>query len=306
MRRSAKSLLSEAMMRGEKAKGSLMFCAEAEFSMSTEALLHVLLDGGALTWRSKSELAANKAKKCKELLQILVDIIAGTGNFLLRPSCLMGPLPLSDGRVDFKVLQGHPLGRTRLKTQPMQLTDAMLQLQLLHLSKGGLNESCRGMCLAILRCMVEFLAFRAELTCSFGDAGAQSHSSLPVLRLRTNKPRRIPMAKKQEMVKDAGASETLHTPSQLAAAEAILNMRRGEAAPVKPSSANRFVQQSVYQYWLAGRKAWDSASHLSLACDAGRVGDDDLLQNVHWSSELEVGCWGPPQVWKFKNQWVEI
>ena len=40
--------------------------------------------------------------------------------------------------------------------------------------------------------------------------------------------------------------------------------------------------------------------------DARRFGDDDLLQNVYWSTELGVGCWGweiqKPMGWEFKNQ----
>jgi hypothetical protein len=309
VRRSAKSMQAEAKLKREEAQGSLMFSAEVEFSMSTEAMLHVLLDGGGVTWRSKSEASASKAEKCKQLLEILVGKFAGTGTFLLRPSCLSAPLPLAEGMVDFQGLQGTPLSKTKLKTKPMPLAEAMLALQVMHQPRGGLAEACRAMCLTILRSMVELIVFLAELTGSLGEADGQGHMSLPVLRLKTNRPRRIPMAKKQEIVKDAGSAETLRTPSQLVAAEAILNKRKGEAAPIRPSSANRFVQQSAYQYWLACRKAWDTASHVSLAADAGRVGDDDLLQNVYWSTELGVGCWGPPQVktngLKNQNQQLE-
>ena len=299
---------AEAQVRHEVAEGSLMFSAEEEFSLSTEALIHVLLDGGAVTWRSKSEASASKAQRCKELLQILLDKSVGTGSFLMRPSCLSEPLPLAGGMVDFKVLKGTPLSTTRLKTKSMLLSEAMLTLEIMRQPKGCLAETCRDMSLDILRSMVELIVCRAELTGCFGEAIGQGHLALPVLRLKTNKPRRIPMAKKQQIVSDAGASQTLHTPFQLVAAEAILNKRKGEAATIRPSSANRFVQQAVYQYWLAGRKAWAKASHLSVAADAGRVGDDDLLQNVHWSSELGVGCWGPPQVcskpmrWESQNQ----
>lgn len=39
---------------------------------------------------------------------------------------------------------------------------------------------------------------------------------------------------------------------------------------------------------------------------AGRIGDADLLQNVYWSAELGVGCWGlniqTPTGWESQNQ----
>ena len=41
--------------------------------------------------------------------------------------------------------------------------------------------------------------------------------------------------------------------------------------------------------------------------DAGRIGDAGLLQNVHWSAELGVGCWGlniqTPMGWESQTIW---
>lgn len=296
VRRSLKSTMARARYHKHGVDGGLQFSAEAEFSLSTKALVVLLADWSAGWEEAKSKANREKHAKHMRLMSIIFDKLLAKKVCVKVDGC-PGPLVLQHGKVNFtRALGNSSLSRTRFaKSEAMPLPEALSKLRR-AVKLGTPTSESTNLCSKIFHALVDTLVCRFELDVPL-HIGNQVHASLPVLRLNGgSRPRRISMGVKKGIVQITGECSALRTPSQLVSAEAALNKRKGLEEPVTPRAANRFVKQNMYQYWLCGRQVWSDSLHVSVATDAGRVGDDDLLQQVYYSVEKEVGCWGPPQV----------
>ena len=77
----------------------------------------------------------------------------------------------------------------------------------------------------------------------------------------------------------------------------LYSTRNGKKSDaIGPKTASKFVQAVMYQYWIACRRAFAGALHVSISLDAGRIGGDDIMDTAVYSTEKRIGCWAPPQV----------
>lgn len=77
--------------------------------------------------------------------------------------------------------------------------------------------------------------------------------------------------------------------------DAIAVARGGADRPVRGASANRFVKDVMFQYFLRGQDCAKGMRSFSMATDAGRVGSHDLQVTAVWICERQLALWAPPQ-----------
>jgi hypothetical protein len=295
VRRSLKSTIAKARFHKEEVDGGLQLSAEAEFSWSTKAVITLMVEWSSGLEGARSTDSQAKHAKHMKLMRILFDKFLCQKIHVKVDGC-PAPLVLQHGKVDCAgALANTSLAKTKFGREAMPLPEALSKLRR-SVKYGPFCSESKALCSKIFDQLVDTLVCRFELDVPL-HMGHKMHGGLPILRLKEGpRPRRVSMGIKKDIVQVTGETSSLRTPSQLVSGQAALNKRKGLEKPVTPRGANRFIKQNMYQYWLGGREMWSDSLHVSMATDAGRVGDDDLLQQVYYNVKKRAGCWGPPQV----------
>lgn len=291
LRRSSKSLREVARANGAPVPGQAIFSAETEFSFSTAALIALLL-----YWSGSSRSRnAHGLASAKSLLEVIGRALVGDESFTFEGCCSGLTFVIKGGMVCLRrVFAGTELARCAIgKVDQASVSDTLASLGASCNVRGCREGSRQKLAKLAIKDLMSFLEHRLQFSWVFKD-DRQIAANLPTLRLKSNRPRRIPFAKKFALVQCATNAKAVRRPTTLVAALNEVRMD-GEPKEVASKSAARFVVTTLYQYWLSGRKMWEPASCVSLALDGGRVSGEDLMQQVYYSTEMQCGNWAPPQ-----------
>lgn len=298
LRRSAKSLTAEALKAKLPVDADTKFSAEAEYSMTMEAAIHLLAHWACPFARATADTTRAVAEKARNLLGVIVKAIVKQCN--ARWPALDGHLDVTvvNGQVLLsELLHGTTLGRAPIsRMQNVYVTDTLLFLA--DIREGNKHIASAGVELAtdLFRSLAKSVAVKLEVVMD-KQAMTVAFTRLPTLRLAASvRPRRVPMGKKSEMVVDAARTPGVSSTRQVCAIEQFFCSRRGLEMPVQPRSASRFVKDHLYRYFVGSRQAFHNTNHLSIVCDATRVSGEDLMSSCFTSVEAGVTCWAPPQV----------
>ena len=61
-------------------------------------------------------------------------------------------------------------------------------------------------------------------------------------------------------------------------------------------AAKRFTRDQMWQQLVSSRAAFEKVAHVHAVYDGVRCDDEELVSYGFYSTELEAGTWGPPQV----------
>lgn len=272
------------------------FSGDQEFSLSTLMLLCLALHWHAAGASSQVEEKRKSGVKAQMLLGIFIDKLLGQGSFRVLIPIADKELALSGGKVDASAFfAGTSCARMAFAKQSSMTLTSLLEA-LWELASAKKPDAKHALAKSMVRAILNMLVERCEAL----DVGLVGNAyTLPVLHISgSDKPRRVPISKKLDLMQRVAGCSSIRTPGQLVAAEIALkqNSANSASSSVKPRSAQRFVRDTMYQYMLSSQKVWSHAVHVSLSCDAGRVSGDDMLQQVFYSTDLQTASWGPPQV----------
>lgn len=295
--RSAKSMLSKQAATGD-ATGSVQASlanGEVDFSASTTAVLVLVSRWAAADSRKGSVQASRQqAEKC---LEIFVGRAIGDESFAHEcDGCNLivehGDLVTASVTEYFGSLRRCPsfsnVEKIPLYTALISL--AKYQQKSAKASARLLDESAQ-----CFRLIANFLSALFEHFVS--NSPEDAWQSLPVLRCASGKARRIPLGFKLSVRSAAVEAKGVHSAAQIISVGREVKRAQGEDPQDLPSirSAKRFVRDHMWQYMMAGKQVFAQASHLNIICDGCRVDSDELVSYLFYSTEKEVGMWGPPQ-----------
>lgn len=295
MRRSVKSELGIAKKRRLTAANTVDFGSEQEFSMSTVALI-ALLAWVAAERPAQSAARRHETERSALLLRIMLDSFLGGRSFQL-PLATGGYIDIVDRLVSTSSIAAAcpALGRTAAvlddrapMSELLVLLVAMRRRPSRHTPK---TVEAAGITVVAL---VSSLALRFEL-CMAKNLSDESLLSLPVLRLRSARPRRISTARTRVLISAVAATKGIRRPEAYLAAQQIKAKSCGSAKGLAPKSGGGFVKDERLNYFLASWELFGKTSHVALVTDAARVAGDDRLVTVCVSTEEEKCCWAPPQ-----------
>lgn len=296
MRRSVKSEMGVAKKRRVSEAGMLDYGSEQEFSLSTLGLFALL------SWFAADRRVSNAAAKqeASDRAALLLRIILSSfldGRTFRLPVAEDQTLEIVDGLVLVRVIVAawpdlqralSALGELAPMSELLVVLVAMVRRPSRH---GQKSVSAASRAVVAL---VSALAVRFEL-CKAKHLTTQALVSLPVLRLRTERPRRISTARKRAMMKAVATTKGIRRPEAFLAAQEISAKASGSKKGLSSKSGAGFVKDERFNYFLASRELFHTASHVALVTDAGRVAGDDMLITVCVSPEAEKSCWAPPQ-----------
>ena len=245
--------------------------------------------------RRPSEAKASQARKAKEVLHAIVHRALVGHTWAWSVPDLGKNLIISDGNLQAAALLSNtPLRRRQIsKDNKLPVADAMMELTSI-VNSGGDSDAV-GVASDVVRALIGLITTIFEVYDNF-DRVRDNHGCLPVLRLMSQRPRRVPLAKKLDLVAGVSQSPALTNPGQIVAAQALSARRRGEGDLIDPRSARRFVRDSMYQYFVCVRKAWEHTACCNIALDAGSISSEELLIQAIADTDANICAWVPPQV----------
>eukprot|EP00971_Amphidinium_carterae_P288073 5718772-Amphidinium_carterae.1 len=120
---------------------------------------------------------------------------------------------------------------------------------------------------------------------------------MPVLPGQSKWPKRIPSSYKQSFVTAAMSSGKRTTPDQCMAAATTFRPIAGEHV-VSRGVANAWTLVQAFEYVLQVRDSLRDRDplHISVACDAARIGGEEIMSLVLVVGNSDTACWLCPQV----------
>ena len=195
VRRSSKSLICEARVRKAEIELHTKFSSETEYSFSTDGLLLVLLDWACVS-KKVNDNAQQVGEKAAALLRIVVDAVIGKESFVFESVNSLRIIAIASGLIDCGDLLGDScLSRCGVSKKPAVLFgELLLALGHLRAKHSQLTDDRKDFANSLVRDLVLLATLRFELVYEFTDS-ADMHLDLPMLRLKSHRPRRIPVGK---------------------------------------------------------------------------------------------------------------
>lgn len=178
------------------------------------------------------------------------------------------------------------------QVETLPVPDALASLAGFLARGSGASENLRVEARGLLLAIGETLSLVLDVLDNIED----SHASLPVLRLKSNRARRISQTTKRDLRQVAKDTAGAHHAAQVVAVEKSLKRARKEKDDgPSESAARKFVKDGMFAYMHSSHKHWAHAGHVSVALDGVRVDNDDLVSYVFYDTKAKCGNWSPPQ-----------
>lgn len=300
-RRSAKSLAAVAKKNGNESDGNFMASAEQEFSFTTTAAICLLVFWSVPPPQSLTGNCEARCRKAQSALGIIVDALLGDNEWSVVVSC--GAFVVSKGKVDLAQALARCDKLGKLATcSDMCALDFLCWVGSKAHRGSRVSHETKMQARLVLSCFCKFLGMVVEVFGRTATLFEKSSFALPVLHLRTSRPRRLSSARKLGLAKQVQCSAGVRRVGQFVASQGILAKAGVAPKTVHHRSADRFVRDNLFHYYLSSRKFWAPLRHVSIVADCGRVSGHDLMMNVAFSCERRKGSWGPPQAsWGRRN-----
>lgn len=268
---------------------------ESEWSFSCVGLVYllsfwassVMVRGHAETLRERSTVFLRLL--CHRLLRSRTVSRTATGGFGIK--IVEGKLVVEALREQVRALRRA----SAWKTETLPVTDALVSLAGFLQRSTGASEALRSEARGLLVAVVETLSLVFDLL----DDTVDAHASLPVLRLKSTRARRISQTTKRDFRQVARDTAGAKHAQQVVAIDKSLKRARGQEEDMPSAGAARkFVKDGMFAYMHSSHKHWASCGHVSVALDGVRVDNDDLVSYVFYDTKGKCGTWSPPQAQK--------
>lgn len=257
----------------------------------------VILAAWAAGWQRSDKAGDDISVAAACLLNRVVALCLGDGEYSYNTEDDEFTMHIVGSKLDYKTCQKQWPSVARLLgvADDLLVSEILVAIGQKLRMKSRLAESTVSAAKHLFNGLVGLCATRFELLVA-REAVVDNLLSLPTLRLNVGgRPRGISTARKRALSCAVHSASGMKKIGDYAAAEAISAKARGDEPPVKPASARLFPQAILFQYFICSRRHWHGLRHVHIACDAGRVSNDDLLMSAMWSPETQIAVWSPPQ-----------
>eukprot|EP00971_Amphidinium_carterae_P256042 5083476-Amphidinium_carterae.4 len=143
----------------------------------------------------------------------------------------------------------------------------------------------------------KYLCMRAFVQGGSGDIFNKALHELPVMPGQSKWRKKIPSSYKQSFVSTAMSSSKRTTPDQCMASATTFRPIPGEHV-ISRGVANAWTLVQAFEYVLQVRHCLQDREtlHISVACDAARIGGEEIMSLVLVLGNSDTACWLCPQV----------
>ena len=304
VRPSKKALLDRYRMSGTGSPGGLAASPLEEFSVSSHGLIC-----WASTWASNNQLKGwgdhrrlDLVKFSKQLLTSVLAMALDEGVYDVQVCGSV--VQVVDTSFDQDALEeAVPFLKRRMVCLRQPSGCVPFQTFLVFcVNLLWKNQQSVDLCTMLRELVVDLVSFAAT-ACELMLHNLQALSTrdtyldMGILRGPKGGTRRMSSGFKMAVINFAAGDQDIHDVGQLVAVQNALKRRQGEEPKgPSPKVAKTFRRTWLYNYWLRGRRTFESIRHINLSLDAVRVGGVKYLTIALWSAEKKLGMWMPPQV----------
>lgn len=270
----------------------MLASAEQEFSFSTVGALALLVCWSVPPPQSLTESSTSRCSSAKVALGVLLDFTFGAHDWRLGTS--FGSFVVEGGKIEAKAAVANCSRMSKwFADGQIPLIDFLLELGRVGHRTSRLAMATKVEARAV---MLELFRWASDIIEVHGaECFSTGSATLPVLRLRSARARRFSCSRKLDLAKMTQQTKGVRKMEQLVASQEALAKRGAAPKTVSFKSVSRFVRDNLYQYYLSARQLWQSARHVGIVADCGRVSGHDLMVNMAYSSDRNIASWGPPQ-----------